>query len=57
MADASDSAAFLASIQRDLNCISDADRSTRRRAFDNLNKRCVADRRDAVRPDRRAVFL
>jgi hypothetical protein len=48
MGDASDAAAFLASIQRDLNGISDADRSTRRRAFDALIKRCVV-------PDRRAI--
>ena len=41
MGDASDAAAFLASIQRDLNGISDADRSTRRRAFDALTKRYV----------------
>ena len=33
--------AFIASIQRDLNSITDADRSTRRRAFDVLSKRCV----------------
>jgi hypothetical protein len=41
MGDATDAAAFLASIQRDLNGISDADRSTRRRAFDALTKRYV----------------
>ena len=32
---------FLAGIQRDLNCISDADRSIRRKAFDVLAKRCA----------------
>ncbi len=38
--------AFLASIQRDLNCITDADRGVRRKAFDTLTKRCVTrDRR------------
>uniref|UniRef100_A0A7S0DBU7 Uncharacterized protein n=1 Tax=Micromonas pusilla TaxID=38833 RepID=A0A7S0DBU7_MICPS len=48
MGDASDAAAFLASIQRDLNGISDADRSTRRRAFDALTKRLFVG--DASRP-------
>jgi hypothetical protein len=48
MGDATDAAAFLASIQRDLNGISDADRSTRRRAFDALTKRYVI-------PDRRTI--
>jgi hypothetical protein len=33
--------AFLAAIARDLNCITDQDRSIRRRAFDTLTKRCV----------------
>ena len=31
---------FLASVQRDVNSITDADRSTRRRAFQTLRKRC-----------------
>ena len=49
MGDASDAAAFLASIQRDLNGISDADRSTRRRAFDALTKRYVVPDRPRSR--------
>jgi hypothetical protein len=39
MGDVPDPAAFLASIQRDLNGLVDTDRSTRRRAFDVLTNR------------------
>jgi hypothetical protein len=36
--------AFAASVQRDLNSVTDADRAVRRRAFDALSKRCALAR-------------
>jgi hypothetical protein len=33
--------AFAASVQRDINSVTDADRAVRRRAFDALSKRCA----------------
>lgn len=34
-----DQDAFVATIQRDINCLGDSDRSLRRRALENLEKR------------------
>ena len=40
--------AFAASVQRDLNSVTDADRAVRRRAFDALSKRCALARDRSV---------
>ena len=40
--------AFAASVQRDINSVTDADRAVRRRAFDALSKRCALARDRSV---------
>lgn len=56
MADEARVEQFLAGVQRDLNCITDADRSTRRRAFDTLTKRCAAHLERCVCPSKSEKF-